>query len=75
MQRYYCKNNSPASATYGCSTEQQVDGVERPLAFFSRAMTTPEERYSTFDCELFSNLWPQTSLPVNQSIHLFTKRT
>ena len=33
----------------GAVQQQRVDGVERPLAFFSRAMTRTEQRYSLIE--------------------------
>jgi len=34
--------------------EQEVDGVRRPLGFFSRKLRPPEVKYSTFDRELLA---------------------
>ena len=38
----------------GAALEQEVSGLRQPLAFFSRKLTTPERRYSTFDRELLA---------------------
>ncbi len=38
----------------GACLEQHVNGIVRPLAFFSRKLRPPERRYSTFDRELLA---------------------
>ena len=38
----------------GAALEQLVNGSWQPLAFFSRQLRTPEQKYNTFDCELLS---------------------
>ena len=38
----------------GAALEQKVSGPRQLLAFFSRNLTTPERRYSTFDRELLA---------------------
>ena len=44
-----------ASATsVGAVLEQLVDGIWQPLAFFSRQLRPPEQKYSTFDRELLA---------------------
>ncbi|GFO09874.1 Pol polyprotein [Plakobranchus ocellatus] len=39
----------------GAVLEQCVHGVWQPLAFFSKRLRSPEQKYSTFDRELLSN--------------------
>ena len=43
-----------SNVAVGAVLQQLVDGIERPLAFFSRALSDTERRYSTFDRELLS---------------------
>ncbi|GFR61863.1 Pol polyprotein [Elysia marginata] len=38
--------------TVGAVLEQYVQGVWQPLAFFSKRLSPPEQKYSTFDREL-----------------------
>ncbi|KAJ8386951.1 hypothetical protein AAFF_G00161280 [Aldrovandia affinis] len=38
----------------GAVLEQQIDGVWKPLAFFSRQLRASEQKYSTFDRELLA---------------------
>jgi cleavage and polyadenylation specificity factor subunit 1 len=38
----------------GGQLEQYIDGMWRPIAFFSRKLSTAEQKYSTFDRELLS---------------------
>ena len=38
----------------GASLEQRIDGVVKPIAFFSRKLRSNERKYSTFDRELLA---------------------
>ena len=38
----------------GAALEQKIDGIIKPLAFFSRKLKPAQTRYSTFDRELLA---------------------
>lgn len=48
----------------GAALEQIVDGIRQSLGFFSRRFMLTQTRYSTYDRELFSDLYSGT-LPIH----------
>ena len=43
-----------SNVAFGGVFEQQIDGMWKPFAFFSKQLREPEQKYSAFDRELLA---------------------